>query len=337
MVLPVIQTSDEFLHARLHGLWAVSVHGETLRGMTALGTVESLEQALHPFGVTDSDAFHRSLLIRELERLERISRFLQEDMAAVYRVVASHVQFRNLKLLLHRHFFPERSRRLEPLVVHHRILPELDVSALLEATSTAAFLAALPKSLLPRMTPIVEAMADSGDIMAAECTMDKLYYDLLLEAVSGARSAFRKAMEGLMRHMVDAFNLTILLRNERHYDYATSRLENLWADGGSMTAPFLSRLADMDDPAAMLSLLPRPYRDLLLPLHSQEIHVSENALLNAVYHRAHAEFKASRKAWGALAAYPFLLHVETLNLGRLYEGIRLAMQPEAIQTMMIGL
>ncbi len=337
MVLPVIQTSDEFLHARLHGLWAVSVHGETLRSMTGLGSVESLEQALHPFGVMAADTFHRGLLIRELERLERVSRFLEEDMAAVYRVVASHLQFRNLKLLLHRHFFPERSRRLEPLVVHHRFLPELDVPALLEAASTKEFLAALPKSLLPRMKPIVEDMESSGDIMAAECTMDKLYYDLLQEAVFGARSAFRKALEGLMRQMVDTFNLTILLRNERHYDYATSRLENLWVDGGSMTADLLSRLADMDDPTTMLSRLPRPYRELLLPLHSQEIHVSENALLNAIYHRAHEMFKASRKAWGALAAYPLLLHVETINLARVYEGIRLAMQPEAIQTMMIGL
>ena len=85
MSIPNTNASHDFIFAKLHGLWANAIRGDTLERLLRSGTPEALQRNLHDVGIDASkrETFHRNLLMREFNTLTTISRLLDERIRQV--------------------------------------------------------------------------------------------------------------------------------------------------------------------------------------------------------------------------------------------------------------
>ena len=77
------------------------------------------------------------------------------------------------------------------------------------------------------------------------------------------------------------------------------------------------------------------FRDALQPFTAADLYVSENTLWKLLYKQTKKYFSDYDHMELSIVAFPFLRHFETLNIGRIYEGIRFGMRPQDVQEMLI--
>ena len=129
----------------------------------------------------------------------------------------------------------------------------------------------------------------------------------------------------------------MLLRNVKTYKLDGKRLERLWLQGGALLSPeLLSQLATSESVPKAVSLLPRLYGNMLDPLKETALFHSENRLWNHLYGLAAKAFRDFDNEALSIAAFPFLVHFETLNIGRVYEAVHFGIPTRDMQDMMIG-
>ena len=88
MQKPVINTSDEFIFAKLHGMWANAAKDARLAQLANAGSVDEIIRLLAEYKLDASrrELFHRNLLQREIESLSAISAQLDKRTAEYARI-----------------------------------------------------------------------------------------------------------------------------------------------------------------------------------------------------------------------------------------------------------
>ena len=130
----------------------------------------------------------------------------------------------------------------------------------------------------------------------------------------------------------------MLLRNAKTYHLDKNKLNQLWiAQGKQLKIKDLKILAEINDYEEIFLNLPAPFAKALQELKDMELYHSEHRLWNMLAKKVHMLFRNFNNPGYSILAYLYLLHFESLNLGRIYEGIRFGMPPAVIEEMMIGL
>ncbi len=97
---PVINTSDEFIFAKLHGMWANAAKDARLAQLANAGSVDEIIRLLAEYKLDASrrELFHRNLLQREIESLSAISAQLDKRTAEFYRAFIERAYFDTRRL-----------------------------------------------------------------------------------------------------------------------------------------------------------------------------------------------------------------------------------------------
>ncbi len=342
MPVPNTNASHDFIFAKLHGLWANAVKGDALDKLLRSGTPEALQRNLHAFGLDapTREEFNKELMAREIRFLDRTARLLDEAAAEFYRSLIAKTYYSNLKTILHYRFFPEREADVSWLLIDAPGLPSFNAEQLLEATGTAAFIARLPLSsgmTVEALAEIVLALEKDKDIMVAECALDRICYANVLAHANSVPLDMRATCKELVECEIDITNICMLLRNIKTYKLDGKRLERLWLQGGALLSPEqLSQLATADSVPKVVDLFPKLYGNMLEPLKETALFHSENRLWNHLYSLAAKAFRDFDNEALSIAAFPFLVHFEALNIGRVYEAVHFGIPTRDMQDMMIG-
>ena len=338
MQKPVINASYDFLFAKLHGLWANAAKEDRLAQLINCGTEEELFRLLgeHGVDVSQRNLFHRNLLLREIHSLAGLAAQLDQQTADFYRAFYERTYFENVKVLLHYRFFPEREVAIDQLLVPIPGLPEIHAAEILKQDSTDDFLQAMQPSLYPEeIDAAVRKLADDKDIKAAESEFDKLAYRHLLIHAERTPMSVRTACTALVKLEIDIVNLCMLMRVIRTYHLDEEEVNAMWIHGGTLSPEWLSSLSGLETLSELVAKLPPMFREPLRPFTEAELYVSENTLWKLLYKQVKRYFADYNHMELSIVAFPFLRHFESLNIGRIYQGIRFGMRPRDVQDMMI--
>ncbi len=339
---PLTNASHDFIFAKLHGMWANAVRGDSLQRLIKSTTVENLQRELTALGFANTrrDGFHKELIEREMTILNTIRGHLDRRTAAFYDALGARVYYENLKTILNYRFFPEHEADITSLLIELPWQPAFPAQDLLKTKDSDDFLRRLPLANAQDAEPlaaIIRELSDNLDIMAAECAIDQLFYANTLARARATTLDIRGELSRLVRREIDIINLCMLLRNVRTYHLPPERLHTLWIpDGDALPVAAIDELAASPSHPAVVKNLPRTFQALLEPFTTADLYVSENALWNALFQDAVALFRNFDRPSLSIAAYPFLLRSETLNLGRVFEGVHFGIPSRDMHDMMIG-
>ena len=340
-MVPNIQASIDFVVARLHGIMANSIKGEALEKLARSTTEELLLRNLRNFGIDckKREEFHRFIYDRELERLDKVARLLPRKEAAFYNAIQARSYFDNVKTALHWRY-SRIEREAGELFLHTAgNIPHFDVNAMSEAADSRAFVRCIPKYKSfddDALSAIVAELEANGDLMMADSKVDQAYFNQLWSAANDIKSSIGREACRLLGIEIDIFNLTALMRNALTYHFDAPVVSKVWLDHGELydrhALDELSRKGDLPEIRASL----RGKYSRVLASVGNDLHLVENALWKYLYKEVHYSFLAIGEPELCIAAYPFLVHFETLNLGRIYEGIYFGIPSHSILDIVLG-
>jgi vacuolar-type H+-ATPase subunit C/Vma6 len=311
-------------------MWSSAAHGERLRHLTQSTTPEVLGRNLAEYGLDGSSrgAFYQSLLERNQAQLRLLQRLAPEGISDVFRVIAVEPWYENGKTALHASVSQgEQRAEFAKIMLKTRDIPAIDFNADRWP---------LPPGLsLHEFRRAKESLRADGDFLGADTVFDQAYYRSLSKAVAGTPAEFREAMGELLSLNIDILNAGSLLRNLRTYHLPAARMSELWLDGGFLLPrEHLTELCGKADFEAAAKALPRCFRRAFE--EAGDVRLWEGRLWNGLHHRARNYFMDFSHPLYSLAAYPVLLHFETQNLGRVFEGVHFAIPAEEMMKMMTG-
>lgn len=340
-MVPNIQPSLDFVVARLHGIMANAIKGDALEKLAHSTTEEVLRRNLKSLGIDCKSRtdFHNFIYNREAERLEKVARLLPGREAAFYRALQARSYFDNVKLALHWRY--SRGEREAADLSFHIVqnMPQFNADAMKEAKDSHAFLISIPpynSFNQQSLSAIIQGLEESGDLMLADSEIDHAYFRQLWEAARGMRSSIGQEACRLLGIEIDIINLTSLMRNALTYSFEPSAMYRLWLEHGWLYGRReLEELAKKGSLPEIRAALHGKYARVLANV-GNDMHLVENALWEHFYQEAHHSFLAIENPRLCTAAYPFLVCFETLNLGRLYEGIYFGIPSHNILDIMLG-
>ena len=341
-MLPNIQASIDFVVARLHGLMASSVRGDTLENLAKSTTEELLRRNLRSLGIDCANRaeYHNFIYEREIGRIDRVARMLPAKAAAFYIAIEARVYFENLKTALHWRFSRGERSAAAPEFTESPNTPRFDSKAIGEARDGRAFMQCIPQYGVfgrDELASIVRGLEETGNLLMSDSAVDQAYYAQLWHAAHSMKSAVGHEACRLLGIEIDILNLNTLMRNAQTYHFDASVMSRIWLDNGEMyDRHSLDELAKKHSLAETKAALNGKYRRILDAVEGQELYQCENALWNHLYSEAHRSFLAIDEPSLSIAAFPFLVHFETLNLGRIYEGIYFGIPSQNILDIMIG-
>lgn len=343
MQAPSTNSSSEFLFAKLHGMWANAVKGERLDKLLNSTTPEILQRNLHDIGLDGSnrEAFHLDLIMRKLRILDSAARMLDSTGAAFYRALSARSFYEDLKTIIHERFVKgESPANISRLLISVPLMPEFDLHELFAAKNTEAFVKALPLEEIAGGMEIRNAIFQldkDGDFMAVDSVIDQQFFNAVISVAEKMPQSIRKYSVSLVGGEIDAINISMLLRNARTYHFSSARMRVLLlANGWNIDGRQLRDLAQLDTLQKIIAHLPAVYNRLLAPLTDTDLYKSENAMWNFNHKQALKCFRDFTCPDCSIVAFPFLIHYETLNIWRIFEGIHFGIPARDIQDMMIG-
>jgi len=336
-----ISTGYEFIFARLHGLWSNGIHGQRLHKLTTCVTEELFFQALGKLGleVNEQESFQQKIAARQISRMHDIMAWADAATGRFIYAKIRHIADENLKLLLNYRFLPEHEIDISELLIPIPGERPYDHQKLLAIKELEEFIAALPDCQdLPELPEIIRKLAQDGDFTSSDCAIDSLSFQLEMDSAKRLPGSMRSVACELVSREIDISNLSMLMRNVNMYHIDNERLKKFWTPGGGvLPLSKLESLGRLQTSAELIGALPPPFAAMLHPFRDKELYHSEHALWEWLAKRAQQLFRDFTRPQLSLVAYLYLLHFETINLGRIYEGIRFGMPPAVIQEMMIDL
>jgi vacuolar-type H+-ATPase subunit C/Vma6 len=336
-----ISTGYEFIFARLHGLWSRGIHGQRLRQLTTCVTEELFFQALSKLGleIDEQKHFHKKIATRQIARMQDIMAWADAATGQFVYAKIRNIADENLKLLLNYRFLPEHEIEISELLIPIPGESPYDHQKLLAITDLEEFIAALPDCQdFPELPGIIRKLAEDGDFTASDSAIDSISFQLEMDSAKKLPGSMRNIACELVSREIDISNLSMLLRNVNMYHIDNERLKKFWIPGGGvLPLDKLESLGRLQTTAELIAALPPPFAAMLHPFRDKELYHSEHALWEWLAKRTCQLFRDFTRPQLSVLAYLYLLHFETINLGRVYEGIRFGMPPAIIQEMMIEL
>lgn len=338
-----LETGVDFLYAHLHGWWAASAQGSRLEELSRAATPENFIVSLGRMGIasiSDPEKVLDALLIRHHQRLRQLGRMVEPRVLAYLRSQQEAIEAENLKTLLNYRFFPERIGSYSDVLVRfpNAMTSYDNIETLLAATTTEQFIRALPPQMphLDEVSRIVRTLDQDRNIMHAECSVDNLAFRHELEAAQHLPGAMRGVALELLTGEIDLTNLMTLLRNANFYHMPVDSLQLAWIDGGrDLPLTLWRHIATEKDSGKAATMLPAPFAGIIRQHIGQPLNQIENLLRCRLMRQACRHFYNASNPALAIPAYTWMLRFETVNLGRVYEGIRFSLPVRAIQEMLI--
>lgn len=343
MSIFTLHLGTDYLYARVHGWWSRSAQGEILESLTRAATEENFFHQLQVHGilsVTDRERVLEQLILRQYERLRKLGAHLGDAWQRYIDTLRRSLERENIKAILNYRFFPERESRLSDSLVRFpsKTIRENELMALKDATTTEQFIRLLPDSPdKEEYAKITLALAKDRDIMRAECAVDNLSFRRESEAIRGLHGEMRDVLKDMHDRQADHINIITLVRNANFYNLDVKGLSYAWIEGGKLLdRDFFDRMATANGYQAVIDALPGEYRSILTvdPDH-RGLGSLENRLHCQLAQEARKIFYDAVNPLRALSVYPMLLEHETMNLSRIYEGIRFCLPQRDIAAMMI--
>lgn len=336
-----IRTGTEFIFARLHGLWSRAFAGENLRKISNCLTEDIFFQQLQAqgFEVNKEENFQRQLARREIDLLQTLGSQADSSTANFIKTRIHSKSNENLKVLLNFRFFPRQELDLQQLLIPVPGESCSNLEKLLEIEDLEEFIDSLPQCYLyPTVPGLIRKLKKDKDFNAFDCAIDNISFQEQIKAAGKLKLPLRATALELLGFEIDIINLCMLLRNAKTYHLDKNKLNQLWiAQGKQLKIKDLKILAEIDDYEEIFLNLPAPFAKILQELKDMELYHSEHRLWNMLAKKVHMLFRNFNNPGYSILAYLYLLHFESLNLGRIYEGIRFGMPPAVIEEMMIGL
>lgn len=342
MVQSKNSVSFDYLFARLHGMWANAVRGERRQKLIHSTTPAVLQENLRPYGLDAGNRieFHRKLSQRRNSALTWIADLLGGASAKWYRSFLERAWYENLKLVLHAYFSDGIKEEIGKFLQSAKGVPSLDLKAFAEAKNEAALLDAvelLPDMQREQLAAVFQSLRKKDDFMVADAMLDRMYYHRLYQTAGGVSWSMRGIARRLVQQLIDINNLCALMRNARTYHFSPEQMSALWMPHGAwISEPQLTACVGRGELSEMFSSLPSAAQRALRMEPPGGVAEYELHLWQGLYHAAMAAFLDFNNPVGSVAAYPFLLHFENMNLSRIFEGIHFAIVPEEISKMMTG-
>ncbi len=339
-----IDTPSEFINALVHGWWANGASGSRLEELAHCGTLDNLLRQLHASGIIDSasgDAVLHRLLVRQYRKLDRLAHLADESTQPFYAALKEALHNENIKMILNYRFFPERVGNAGDMLIPFPDAPQnaSQISAIVDAPTTDQFTQLLCRgnTALPQLRQIIKRLEEDHDIMRAENAIDNIGFAKTSAAVANLRGSARNAINELMRRMTDCTNAITLLRNASFYHLDADAMEGAWVEGGDLIHHHLwHHLAGLKDRNAVLAALPEVLTAVMAAQGSDSVAVLENRLHRQILRQARRYFTDSTNPELAGVVYPIMLHFETINLSRVYEGIRFSLPVATIMEMVVA-
>ena len=332
----------DFLYARMHGWWSRSATGPVLEELTRAATEENffhLLQARGILAVTGPERVLEQLLLRQYERLAQLGARVDPAFHAYAALLQKILERENYKTILNYRFFPERETHLSDALVRFpgAKVGENELLTLLDATTDEQFLRLfLQTTGSPRLTEIARQLAKDKDLMRAECAVDNFSYQEELQAIQRLDGPCRRVLLHLKGQQIDHVNIITLLRNANFYHLDAKGLSYAWLEGGlAVTRRLFDHLATATSPVQVVQALPAAYHHVLAGESDTSSTRLDHLLHCHLARQAREYFHHANEPRHALAVYPILLEQETVNLSRIYEGIRFNLPAADIAAMMI--
>ncbi len=341
MITCNINTGSEFIFSKLHCWWGKSANGERLQTLTACVTEENFLRTLQSFDLKlpENSDFGKNLTVRQMSMLRYYMSLSDSAFSRFLQTMLISITEENLKVILNCRFFPERAAPMAEMLVPIPGAKPLPTDQLLEVQELEVFIelvcAEFPS---PGLEDIIRKLAEDQNIMAAECAIDALDFQRQLDSAGALPLIVRRQARQMVGWEIDITNIIMLLRNLNLYHFPAESLAALWLPGGYHVQPEqLTALGQSERIEDAIPVLPAPYSALLQDTYkSQELYLCEHVLWNFLSAKARALFRDFNNPQLSLVAFPYLLRFETINLARIYEGIRFGLPVKSIQSMMIG-
>ncbi len=338
-----INAGVDFLYALLHGWWAHSAQGERLMTLARSATEDNFFHQLQSMGIitiSDPHQVHSALILRQYGRLRKLSEMAGNAVSRYLQAQLRTLESENFKALMNYRFFPEREGHLVDFLIPFpgECTRDADLVALLDLATLDEFMKRLrPEFQTPEYYAIARQLEADQDIMRAECALDNLNIRAELEAIEHLPISMRSIARELLSSEIDTTNVCTLLRNANFYHMNAKRLAVAWIEGGTgqVSRALWDRLADAADAETVVNHLPAEFAE---PLRTNAFDATsrlENILHCRQARLARRAFYDSSSPTHAIPAYPFLLRMETVNLARIYEGVRFSVSAREIEEMMI--
>lgn len=336
-----INTGPEFIFSKLHCWWGKSASGERLRALTACVTEENFLRTLSGFDfkLPKNADFEKSLMVRQISMLQDIIALADPAFSRFLRAMLISITEENLKVILNCRFFPERATPVAEMLTPIPGAEPLPADQLLQVPELEEFIALLCAEFTsPGLEGIIRKLAEDHNIMAAECAIDALDFQRQLDSAGAMPLVVRRQARQMVGWEIDITNIIMLLRNINLYHFPDESLAALWLAGGCQVRPEqLTALGQSRRVEDAIPGLPAPYSAWLqMAYQSGELYLCEHALWNFLSGKGRALFRDFNTPQLSLVAFPYLLRFETINLARIYEGIRFGLPVKSIQSMMIG-
>lgn len=338
-----INAGVDFLYALLHGWWGNSAQGERLTALTRSATEENFFHQLQSLGILvvgENRQVHAAFILRQYARLRKLAELAGAAVTQFVKSLLQRLESENFKALLNYRFFPEREGHLVDSLIPFpgEFTHDADLVELLDMTTLDEFVKHLhPHFQTPEYYEIARQLEEDKDIMRAECAIDNLNYQAELKATRHLPLSMRNVARHLLAVEIDTLNVCTLLRNANFYHMNAKRLAMAWIDGGTghVSRSLWDRLADAPDASTVISQLPAEFAAPLREKAFDTTSRMENLLRCRQARQARQAFYDSGSPTHAIVAYPFLLQMETINLSRIYEGVRFSVSAREIEEMMI--
>ena len=338
-----INAGVDFLYALLHGWWANSAQGERLMTLARSATEDNFLHQLQTLGiltVSDPHQVQSALILRQHARLCKLAELAGSAVAQYVHALLASLESENFKALLNYRFFPEREGHLVDFLVPFpgECTRDADLVALLDLPTLDEFMKHLrPEFQSPEYYEIARQLEQDQDIMRAECSIDNLNIKAELRAIGHLPFSMQGVARRLLSAEIDTTNVCTLLRNANFYHMNAKRLSVAWIEGGTerVNRALWDRLADAPDADTVIAQLPAEFAEPLRANSFDTTSHMENLLRCRQMRLARQAFYDSASPTHAIPAYPFLLRMETINLARIYEGVRFSVSAREIEEMMI--
>jgi vacuolar-type H+-ATPase subunit C/Vma6 len=331
-----IDPGQDFVFANLHGRRSGFLRGEGLRRIAQSGSPDVLLRAISGRGVKVASLDEaRRELVRELGgELTRTMTMVDARTAAFHEAFLRRFWYEDLKTILHMRLLGEEESLAKGLLVDMPGLPRLSVSTLLAARNGAAFVAALPPAE-QGLAEVVDRLAEDGNIPRADTALDCRFFAGLLAAARRCPLSSRGLARELVEGEIDMSNLVTILRNRRTYHLPTAEVVSLCLPDGPATSKRLLELAEAKSLTDVADLLPRRQAACLRGRELSDLPQIEDALRQWLHRLACVGFRDYECPQRSSVAYPYLKWTETLNLGRLCEGMRFGLDATELSSLLI--
>ncbi len=337
-----INAGVDFLYAKLHGWWSRSAHGATLEELTRATTEENYIHLLQNYDIItirDKGRVTQELILRMYERLGHIARLIGAPADRFFQNLQLSLRLENFKTILNFRYFQEQVGNVADHLIRFPGQPQSgdNLLAMLHATDTKQFVAMLPKmEHSEQLRTIIENLDRDHNQMAAECALDNLAFAGAIESTGSLPLGMRKVALELLKYEIDSINAVTLLRNVNFYHLPADQLEVAWIDGGQrITCDQWKHLSESQNLKTLLEQMPTEFASMLAPHYTEHISQLENRLNSHLYKMARGYFNNACEPHQAIPAYVWLLRAETVNLSRVYEGVRFSLPPRSIQEILV--